>query len=175
MVNRLTIHQIYSAIDRYISTESGLGVRFENVTISLPLPHKGLEFDIPGFRFRNLEDLVRYDVEQGRCRSYMTPVPCKLYMTSKLPGHSDAQLYDEIYHCNKMNKEYEKVMSQKRVDDLPVALYGLMLYSDGTSLADTGNASAWVAYGFSANIAKAVSKKASAGAMYLLAFLPSVS
>lgn len=107
------------------------------------------------------------------------------YVKSPTPAHPDhtERIFSEIFTSEGFLEEEEKVKQlppEKNDDgtncDLPRAIAGLMLYSDGTQLGNVGANKLWPVMAFPGNQSKAarVNGKGTGRDCYHIAYLPSV-
>jgi hypothetical protein len=132
-------------------------------------------FQVPGLHHRSIIQIIK--ATWGAVTSqqfHLTPFR-RIHVHPETGEES--RIYDELYTSDAFEAEYDKLQKQPPEPGckLEKVIAGLMFWSDSTSLADFGNATAWPIYMYFGNLSKYIRAKPTSGACHHLAFIPSVS
>ena len=136
-------------------------------------------FSVPGLLHRKLTTLIS-DAFNSPLSHLFHFSPFKLYHKSPIT-QKEERIFGEIYTSDAFLDEHENVQQhallppsdQECKREKIVA--ALMFSSDATHLAQFGNAKAWPIYLMLGNLSKYIRAQPDSGAMYHLAYIPSVS
>jgi hypothetical protein len=137
-----------------------------------------IRYQISGLLHRKLTHVI-LDAFNGPLAHLLHYSPFKIFQKNLTTG-ADERIYGEIYTSDAFLEETEKVRRSSPADpDSPGCKHekvvaALMLSSDATHLTDFGNAKAWPIYLMLGNLSKYIRAQPNSGAMYHLAYIPSV-
>lgn len=176
-------HRENQRLDKILVEEPKLRSQFMQTSVEILVPSgkpdvEAIHYQIPGLLHRKLTHII-LDAFNGPLAHLLHFSPFKLFQKNPITGE-DERIYGEIYTSDAFLEETEKVRRHSPADPaspgckLEKVVAALMLSSDATHLTDFGNAKAWPIYLMLGNLSKYVRAQPNSGAMYHLAYIPSV-
>jgi len=156
---------------------------FSEASISIDVPsgdknQPSQKFTIPGLYFRKITGVIRAAFASPLASQFHLS-PFKLFR--KLPETGmDERVYSELYNSDAFRKEHDNIQCNTEVppDDphckLEKIIAAVMLWSDGTHLANFGTAKLWPIYLFLGNLSKYTRSQPSSHACMHVAYIPSL-
>lgn len=135
-----------------------------------------IAFDVDNFHFRPITPLLRQILaNKGTSKDFEFHAFKRMWTRPGSNGPA-IQVIDELYTAEAWNDEQKKVRVRKVTDDggEPRAIVGIMCASDGTHLAQFGQAHSWPIYMTLGNQSKYVRSQPSSHALHHIGYLPSV-
>lgn len=174
-------------LDKAILSEDGLRSEgWRKSTISIPLPKEGAKHasmdDVPTLEVtdvwnRPMTPLIKSICEDSSIK-HLNLIPRELWHQDPDTGKKERVL-SEIYTSDAMIEEDAKIRAlPPNPTDGPkteCVVFGIILYSDGTRVANFGVASLWPIYFYVAALSKYIKTKANMFAAHHIAYIPSVS
>lgn len=176
-------HRENQRLDKMIIEEPKLRSQFMQSSVEILVPSgnphvDAVSYQIPGLLHRKLTHVI-LDAFNGPLAHLLHYSPFKLIQKNPTT-RNDERIYGEIYTSDAFLAETEKVRRHSPADPdspeckLEKVVAALMLSSDATHLTDFGNAKAWPIYLMLGNLSKYIRAQPNSGAMYHLAYIPSV-
>ncbi len=156
-------------------TESAVDILVPSGAVGIPPKI----FSVPGLLHRKLTTTIS-DAFNGPLSHLFHFSPFQLYHKSPITNKEE-RIFGELYTSDAFLYEHEEVQRHTLLppNDLECKrekiVAALMFSSDATHLAQFGNAKAWPIYLMLGNLSKYIRAQPNSGAMYHLAYLPSVS
>ena len=150
-----------------------------NINIEIPSGVKGVPlatFSVPGLLYQKLTAVI-----QAAFSSLLAPhfhlTPFKLFHVS--PSSEEEQVFSEVYNSDAAIEEHDKLQRAPLPPDEPnckreKVIFGLMVWSDSTHLANFGMAKLWPIYSLFSGISKYIRSWPSSGACQHIAYIPSL-
>ena len=150
-----------------------------NIDIEVPSGVKGVPpamFSVPGLLYRKLTTVI-----QAAFSSPLAPhfhlTPFKLFHVS--PSGEEERVFSEAYDSDVFIEEHDKVQrAPLPPDELDCkrekCVFGLMIWSDSTHLANFGTAELWPIYSFFSGISKYIRSQPNSNACQHIAYIPSL-
>ena len=150
-----------------------------NVDIEIPSGAKGVPpamFSVPGLLYRKLTAVI-----QAAFSSPLAPhfhlTPFKLF--HKSPSGHEERVFSEVYNSDVAIEEHDKIQRAPLPPDEPnckreKVVFGLMIWSDSTHLANFGTAKLWPIYSLFSGISKYIRSQPNSGACQHIAYIPSL-
>ena len=156
-------------------TESAVDILVPSGAVGVPAQ----TFSVPGLLHRKLTTVIS-EAFTGSLSHLLHFSPFKLYHKSPITNEEE-RIFGEVYTSDAFLAEHEKV--QRRALLPPEdpeckrekIVAALMFSSDGTHLTNFGSAKAWPIYLMLGNLSKYLRAQPNLGALYHLAYIPSVS
>lgn len=135
----------------------------------------GLGYNVPGFRYRRLTEVIRSHFANHPSASRFNYIPFKQYW-QPTPDSQQERVFDELYtgdawiaaHKNLQASPAEPGCTFERV------IAALMFWSDATQLAQFSTASVWPLYLYFGNLSKWYRRKPTARVSEHVAYFPKV-
>ncbi|KAL1671172.1 hypothetical protein EV122DRAFT_295608 [Schizophyllum commune] len=148
------------------------------VTIDIPTGVPGkppVQYSVPGLLHSDLTATIKAAFQDSLAEQlHYTPFELR----HKTGDSTSERVHGELYTSDTFIKEHDNVCLRAPSDDPTCkrerAVAALMLASDGTHLANFGNAKAWPIYLMLGNHSKYIRSAPSSGALHHLAYIPSL-
>lgn len=150
-----------------------------NVEIEVPSGTKGVPpatFSVPGLLYRKLTAVIQ--------AAFSSPLALHFHLTPYKLFHTSAdgkkeRVHSEVYDSDAYLEEYHKIQCAPLPPDEPnckreKAVFGLMVWSDSTHLANFGTAKLWPIYAFFSGLSKYIRNRPNSGACQHIAYIPSL-
>jgi hypothetical protein len=152
-------------------------------SVEIPLPCDGFSYLSEAaapkftvkFHYRKITEVIRAALADQGAEKFHT-FPFKAYWKPS-PTENEERIYSEIFTGDFWNAEFEEIFNTARSGEnsaLERFILGLMIWSDGTALAQFGNAELWPIYLYIGNQSKYDRAKPNSHASHHLAYLPKV-
>jgi hypothetical protein len=150
-----------------------------NIDIEIPSGVKGVPsatFSVPGLLYRKITAVI-----QATFSSPLAPhfhlTPFKLFHVS--PSGKEERIFSEVYNSDAAIEEHDKIQRAPLPPDEPSCkrekvVFGLMVWSDSTHLANFGTAKLWPIYSLFSGISKYIRSRPNSGACQHIAYIPSL-
>ena len=150
-----------------------------NIDIEVPSGVKGVPpatFPVPGLLYRKITAVI-----QAAFSSPLAPhfhlTPFKLFHVS--PSGEEERVFSEVYNSDAAIEEHDKIQRAPLPPDDPnckreKVVFGLMVWSDSTHLANFGTAKLWPIYSLFSGISKYIRSRPNSGACQHIAYIPSL-
>ena len=150
-----------------------------NIDIEVPSGVKGVPpatFSVPGLLYRKFTAVI-----QAAFSSPLAPhfhlIPFKLFHVS--PSGEEERVFSEVYNSDVAIEEHDKIQRAPLPPDEPnckreKVVFGLMVWSDSTHLANFGTAKLWPIYSLFSGISKYIRSWPNSGACQHIAYIPSL-
>jgi hypothetical protein len=155
-------------------------------SVEIPLPCDGFKFSSEAeapkfavkFHYRKIMEVLKAALAEQVAETFHT-FPFKAYWKPS-PDEFEERIYSEIFTGDFWNAEFERIFYTNRNGDgensaLERFIIGLLIWSDGTALAQFGNAEMWPIYLYVGNQSKYERAKPNSQASHHLAYLPKVT
>jgi hypothetical protein len=152
-------------------------------SVEIPLPCDGYKFlsedEAPKFtvkfHYRKIMEVLKAALAEQRAEKFHT-FPFQAYWKPS-PDEFEERIYSEIFTGDSWNGEFENIFNTVRNGEnsmLERFIIGLLIWSDGTALAQFGNAEMWPIYLYIGNQSKYERAKPNSQSSHHLAYLPKV-
>jgi hypothetical protein len=152
-------------------------------SVEIPLPCDGFKFlseaEAPRFmvkfHYRKIMEVIKAALAEQAAEKFHT-FPFKAYWKPS-PDEPEERIYSEIFTGDSWNAEFEKIFNAARNgenSELEQFIIGLLIWSDGTALAQFGNAEMWPIYLYIGNQSKYERAKPNSQTSHHIAYLPKV-
>ena len=152
-------------------------------SVEIPLPCDGFKFsseaDAPTFtvkfRYRKIMEVLKAAHAEKAADKFHT-FPFKAYWKPS-PDAPEERIYSEIFTGDSWNAEFMNIINNVRNGEnsgLEQFIIGLLIWSDGTALAQFGNAEMWPIYLYVGNQSKYERPKPNSQNSHHIAYLPKV-
>jgi hypothetical protein len=152
-------------------------------SVEIPLPCDGFKFSSEAeapiftvkFHYRKIMEVLKAALAEQAAEKFHT-FPFKAYWKPS-PDESEERIYSEIFTGDSWNAEFEKIFNTVRNgenSELERFIIGLLIWSDGTALAQFGNAEMWPIYLYVGNQSKYERAKPNSQTSHHIAYLPKV-
>ena len=152
-------------------------------SVEIPLPCDGFNFaseaEAPKFtvkfHYRKIVEVLKAALAE-QCAEKFHTFPFKVYWKPS-PDEFDERIYSEIFTGDSWNSEFEKLFNSVQNGEnstLERFIIGLLIWSDGTALAQFGNAEMWPIYLYVGNQSKYERAKPNSQTSHHIAYLPKV-
>ncbi|KAF5316669.1 hypothetical protein D9619_006659 [Psilocybe cf. subviscida] len=150
-----------------------------NIDIEIPSGTKGIPpatFSVPGLLYRKLTAVIEAAFSSPLAPHFHLS-PFKLFHVS--PSGKEERVFSELYNSDVLIEEHDKVQRAPLPPDDPDCkrekiVFGLMIWSDSTHLANFGTAKLWPIYSLFAGISKYIRSQPNSGACQHIAYIPSL-
>ena len=150
-----------------------------NINIEIPSGVKGIPpatFSVPGLLYRKLTAVIQAAFSSPLA-SHFHLTPFKLFHMS--PSGKEERVFSEVYNSDAAIEEHDKIQRAPLPPDEPnckreKVVFGLMVWSDSTHLANFGTAKLWPIYSFFSGISKYIRSRPNSGACQHIAYIPSL-
>ena len=150
-----------------------------NIDIEIPSGVKGIPpatFTVPGLLYRKLTAVIQAAFSSPLA-SHFRLTPFKLFHMS--PSGKEERVFSEVYNSDAAIEEHDKIQRAPLPPNEPnckreKVVFGLMVWSDSTHLANFGTAKLWPIYSFFSGISKYIRSQPNSGACQHIAYIPSL-
>ena len=176
-------HRENQRLDKALS-RAALKSQFSESSVDILVPSgdpkvPAKTFSVPGLLHRKVTSVI-LDAFNDPLSHLLHLSPFKLYRQNPLTKKEE-RIFGELYTSDSFLAEHEEIQRHGKLpsDDLSCrrekTVAALMISSDGTHLANFGNAKAWPVYLMLGNLSKYFRSLPNSGALHHLAYIPSVS
>jgi len=150
-----------------------------NIDIEISSGVKGIPpatFTVPGLLYRKLTAVIQAAFSSPLA-SHFHLTPFKLFHMS--PSGKEERVFSEVYNSDAAIEEHDKIQRAPLPPNEPnckreKVVFGLMVWSDSTHLANFGTAKLWPIYSFFSGISKYIRSRPNSGACQHIAYIPSL-
>ena len=150
-----------------------------SIDIEIPSGTKGVPpatFSVPGLLYRKLTTVIRAAFSSPLAPHFHL-TPFKLFHVS--PDGKEERIFSEVYNSDVYIEEHDKIQGAPLPPDEPdckreKVVFGLMVWSDSTHLANFGTAKLWPIYSFFSGVSKYIRNRPNSGACQHIAYMPSL-
>jgi hypothetical protein len=176
-------HRENQRLDKALSADN-LRSQFSETSVNILVPSGDVSipaqlFTVPGLLHQKLTSVI--------CNAFNDPLahllhysPFKLFHQNPVTKEEE-RVYSELYTSDAFHEAHEDLQRHGKLplDDPDCKrekiIAALMIFSDATHLANFGTAKAWPIYLMLGNLSKYLRSQPNSGAIYHLAYIPSVS
>lgn len=170
------LKQINVRLDKGLDELKHLKWIYSDITVKVPINRKtNKTLIIKDFPHRDIIGTMSHDVEYSAYREFMEFEPYEHFWSPPNLNRRARRLFSGITSSKAFGKEYRRLLRTKKIDDLPIGVYPIMLASDATMVASYGGAKAWPQYMWSGALPGSIRRKGGREASDTIAFFPSVS